>query len=49
MNDLLFIWPSLGAGKSSFPRNLSWTKSGPGRRHNKRSKAQMHAVIKGLK
>lgn len=34
MNDLKSIWPTLGQGAASFPRNLSWTKKGPGRRHS---------------
>ena len=34
MNNLKMIWPTLGQGVASFPRNLSWTKKGPGRRHS---------------
>ncbi len=40
MNDLKLIWPTLGDGRASFPRNLSWTKRGPGRRHNLLTKNQ---------
>ena len=40
METLLKIWPSLGQGYvvAHTPRNLSYTKKGPGRRHNKKAK-----------
>jgi hypothetical protein len=38
MSDLKMIWPTLGDGYQGFPRNLSWTKKGSGRRHNHLSK-----------
>jgi hypothetical protein len=37
---LLDIFPSLGSGSISRPRGLSWTKRGPGRRHNHLTAAQ---------
>ena len=40
---LLDIFPSLGAGVTSRPRNLSWTKAGPGRRHNHLTAKQQKA------
>ncbi len=44
MNALKSIWPSLGEGRQSFPRNLSWTKRGPGRRHSKLPKKNVEAI-----
>ena len=38
MNNLKSIWPTLGDGYQGYPRNLSWTKKGSGRRHNHLSK-----------
>lgn len=46
MNHLLDIWPSLGRGHQKTTRNLSWTKSGPGRRHSKLRKRVVEAIIK---
>lgn len=46
MNDLKMIWPSLGQGCASFPRNLSWTKKGPGRRHSILPKKIVGAINK---
>lgn len=40
MNYLKSIWPTLGDGRVSFPRNKHWTKSGPGRTHNHLTAAQ---------
>lgn len=41
MNFLKFVWPSLGQGVFKTTRNTSWTKKGPGRRHQKLSKRQI--------
>lgn len=44
MNTLKSIWPSLGEGCETRPRNLSWTKRGPGRRHSKLPKKIVEAI-----
>lgn len=44
MNHLKKIWPTLGDGGHSFPRNLSWTKRGPGRRHSILPKKLVEAI-----
>ena len=46
MNDLKMIWPGLGSGHATFPRNLSWTKKGPGRRHSQLPKKLIEAINK---
>jgi len=46
MGELKSIWPTLGDGHASFPRNLSWTKKGPGRRHSKLTKKLVQAINK---
>ncbi len=43
MQLLLALFPSLGAGRQNHPRDLSWTKKGPGRRHNELTGAQQRA------
>ena len=47
MSILRSIWPSLGAGTQAFPRNLSWTKKGPGRRHSILPKKLVDAITRG--
>ena len=37
------LFPTIGMGRDSLPRNLSWTKRGPGRRHNHLTAAQQRA------
>jgi hypothetical protein len=44
--NLKSIWLTLGDGHQSFPRNLSWTRKGPGRRHSKLSKRLVEAINK---
>lgn len=44
MNDIKTVFPSLGSGYQSMPRNLSWTKKGPGRRHSKLPKKIVEAI-----
>ena len=46
MNAIKSIWPTLGDGYTTFPRNLSWTKKGPGRRHSKLPKKVVEAINK---
>lgn len=40
MNVLKWIWPTLGEGFARVQRNPSYTKKGPGRRHDYITKAE---------
>ena len=44
MNALLAIWPTLGQGHAKFPRNVSWTKKGQGRRRAELDKKMTNVV-----
>lgn len=47
MNFLKMIWPTLGEKSQKIDgKNLSWTKKGPGRKHNHLTKAQVEAKAK---
>lgn len=50
--NILDLFPTLGAGRFKTTRNTTWTKKGPGRRHNPLTGRQQRAkdalLAKGL-
>jgi hypothetical protein len=50
--NILDLFPTLGAGRLKTTRNTTWTKKGPGRRHNPLTAGQQRVkdalIAKGM-